>query len=723
MNRIVLPLLCLSIVLFSCRKKKEVKEDLKITVESYPETRQDTVYDDYFGQSIHDPYRWLEVDTAEEVAQWVKQQNAVTQKYLSQITFRNQIAQRLETLFDYPKYSAPFKEGNNLFFFKNDGLQNQSVMYIQRNGGEPEVFLDPNKFSADGTTALGGISFSHDHRLLAYSTSSAGSDWQTMYVMDIASGQLLGDKLEWLKFSGAAWSGNGFYYTGYDQPVKGMEYSKTTEFAKIYYHQLGTGQSDDILIYEDKAHPKRYFWPQVPSDEDYLIIGISAGTSGSSVMWKKLGGKPSPGGFKVLYEGFDHNYQVIESKDGDLYILTDENAPNYKLLKVFPESDEIMPATVIPEQKEVLEGVSLVNNRFYASYLKDANTMVVEYDLKGNKIKEIELPGVGTVAGFAGNKDDVDIYFTFTSYTAPPTIYRFGTETGESGLFRSNEFPMDLSQYTSEQVFYPSKDGTKIPMIITYKKGIKRDGNNPTLLYGYGGFNISITPAFSAGRMVFLENGGILAVANLRGGGEYGEEWHKAGMLEKKQTVFDDFIAAAEYLIAEKYTSPQKLAIEGRSNGGLLVGACMTQRPELFKVALPGVGVLDMLRYHKFTVGWGWVVEYGSSDNEADFNYLIRYSPLHNVKEGVEYPATLVTTADHDDRVVPAHSFKFIAELQSKHRGDNPVLIRIDEKAGHGAGKPMTKVIEEAADIWSFVFYNLGMEMAQEPTSAKNTSN
>ena len=715
MKHLLLSLLCCSLILFSCKKKKDVEEVGRIKVESYPETRKDSVSDDYFGTQINDPYRWLEIDTAKEVEAWVKSQNEVTQNYLSQIDFREKIADRLETLFNYPKFSAPFKKGENLFFFKNDGLQNQSVMYVERNGKEAEVFMDPNKFSGDGTTALTGMSFSNDHKLIAYTTSVAGSDWRTMYVKDVETGALLDDKIEWLKFSSAAWAADGFYYSGYDAPFKGTEYSKATEYAKIYYHKLGTDQAEDILIYEDKEHPKRYFWPQVPESEEYLIIGISEGTNGSSLLWKKLNGKHTPGGLKTLYEGFEYNYSVVESTDGDLFILTDEDAPNYHLLRVFPGSDEIMPVELIPEKDEVLKGVSLVNNRLYASYLKDANSKIVEYDLDGKLIKEVELPGVGTVSGFGGNKEDKEIYFTYTSYTSPPTIYLYSTESAKTEMFRKNEFSMDLDQYVSEQVFYPSKDGTKIPMVITYKKGMVKNGMNPTLLYGYGGFNISITPSFSPSRMVFLENGGVLAVANLRGGGEYGEEWHKAGMLEKKQTVFDDFIAAAEFLISEKFTSSDKLAIEGRSNGGLLVGACMTQRPELFKVALPGVGVLDMLRYHKFTVGWGWAVEYGSSDNEEDFNYLIKYSPLHNIKEGVEYPATLVTTADHDDRVVPAHSFKFIAELQSKHKGDNPVLIRIDEKAGHGAGKPVSKVIDEAADIWSFVFYNLGMNVAAEP--------
>lgn len=721
MKRIVLPVLIV-LALFSCKKQKEEVQEQRIKVESYPETKKDTVSDNYFGTIIKDPYRWLEFDTAADVSDWVKRENAVTQKYISQIPFREAMGKRLETIFNYPKYSAPFKKGSNLFYFKNDGLQDQSVMYAQKNGGEAEVFIDPNKFSEDGTKALGGLSFSHNKKLLAYTISSAGSDWQTMYVKDVESGEMLDDQLNWLKFSSAAWAGDGFYYTGYDAPRKGTEFSKATQSPKIYYHKLGTPQSEDVLVFEDTEHPFRYYWPVVPDDEDFLFIGVSEGTSGSAILWKKLDKKPEKGGFKTMFEGFDYNYSVVESLDGDVYVLTDEGAPNYHLIKVFPESDEVMSEVVIPEQKEVLRGVSLVNGRLFANYLKDANTMIVEYDLEGKKTKEIELPGIGTVGGFSGDRDNREIYYTYTSYISPPTIYKYDIEAGTSELFRKNEFPMDLSEYTSEQVFYPSKDGTKIPMIITYKKGMKRDGTNPTLLYAYGGFNISITPSFSANRMVFLENGGILAVANLRGGGEYGEEWHKAGMLDKKQNVFDDFIAAAEYLISEKYTSSSKLAIEGRSNGGLLVGACMTQRPDLYAVALPGVGVLDMLRYHKFTVGWGWAVEYGSSDNEDQFDYLVKYSPLHNVEEGVEYPATLVTTADHDDRVVPAHSFKFIAELQAKHKGDNPVLIRIEEDAGHGAGKPMSKIIEEAADVWSFIFYNLGMDLKKDTDSTEENA-
>jgi prolyl oligopeptidase len=539
--------------------------------------------------------------------------------------------------------------------------------------------------------------------------SKSGSDWQELFVMEVSSRKLMSDRLNWIKFSNAAWYEDGFYYSRYPEPTAGLEFSSASQSQKIYYHKLGESQSQDLLIYEDPEHPKRYMSPIVSDDGKFLFISLSEGTSGSAYLISSPQGK-KPTAFKPFLPGFKNNYGIVENIGNQILVRTDLNAGNYRLVMVDPEN----PAPenwkdIIPESESLLSGVSYTGGKIFASYLKDVTGRVYQFDVNGKKEKEIPMPGVGSVGGFGGEKDDQEIFYTFSSFIQPPQIYRYDILSGESTLFRKLDYPVDLQQFVSKQVFYKSKDGTLIPMFIMHKKGIELNGNNPTLLYAYGGFNISLTPSFSPSNIVFIENGGIYCVANLRGGGEYGEKWHQAGMLTNKQNVFDDFIAAAEYLIAEKYTNPQKLAISGRSNGGLLVGACMTQRPDLFKVALPGVGVLDMLRYHKFTVGWGWVVEYGSSDQTEAFHNLIKYSPLHNLKKGTKYPATLITTADHDDRVVPAHSFKFAATLQEMHQGSAPVLIRIDEKAGHGAGKPISKTIDELTDVWSFVFYNLGM--------------
>jgi prolyl oligopeptidase len=539
--------------------------------------------------------------------------------------------------------------------------------------------------------------------------SKSGSDWQELFVMEVSSRKLMSDRLNWIKFSNAAWYEDGFYYSRYPEPTAGLEFSSASQSQKIYYHKLGESQSQDLLIYEDPEHPKRYMSPIVSDDGKFLFISLSEGTSGSAYLISSPQGK-KPTAFKPFLPGFKNNYGIVENIGNQILVRTDLNAGNYRLVMVDPEN----PAPenwkdIIPESESLLSGVSYTGGKIFASYLKDVTGRVYQFDVNGKKEKEIPMPGVGSVGGFGGEKDDQEIFYTFSNFIQPPQIYRYDILSGESTLFRKLDYPVDLQQFVSKQVFYKSKDGTLIPMFIMHKKGIELNGNNPTLLYAYGGFNISLTPSFSPSNIVFIENGGIYCVANLRGGGEYGEKWHQAGMLTNKQNVFDDFIAAAEYLIAEKYTNPQKLAISGRSNGGLLVGACMTQRPDLFKVALPGVGVLDMLRYHKFTVGWGWVVEYGSSDQTEAFHNLIKYSPLHNLKKGTKYPATLITTADHDDRVVPAHSFKFAATLQEMHQGSAPVLIRIDEKAGHGAGKPISKTIDELTDVWSFVFYNLGM--------------
>ena len=675
----------------------------------YPATEKVDQTDDYFGVKISDPYRWLEHDTAANVGQWVNAQNQVTQKYLANIPFRDAVKKRLEQIWNYPKYSAPFKEGEYYFFYKNDGLQNQSVLYYQKGlNAEPEVFLDPNTLSADGTVALSGITFSKNHKYAAYTVSESGSDWQQIYVMEVATKKLLSDQVKWVKFSNASWRGNGFYYSRYDAPAKGKEFSTQNQYQKVYYHTLGTAQEKDELVFEDKEHPLRYFFAQVTDDERYVIVYASEGTHGTELYAKDM--DTNSQGFQLICKGFENNYSVIDNVGNKLLVHTDYGAPNYRLVSIDPRQTHSSSwKTIIPEKPELLEGVNSAGGKLFASYLKDASSKVYQLSIDGKTENEIKLPAIGSAGGFSGEKTDKELFYTFTSFTYPTTIYRYTIATGKSEVFRKSEVKFSIDDYVTKQIFYTSKDGTKVPMFIVHKKGLVMDGNNPTYLYAYGGFNISLTPSFSAKMMVFLENGGIYAMPNLRGGGEYGENWHKGGMLEKKQNVFDDFIGAAEYLIKEKYTSSQKLAIAGGSNGGLLVGAVMTQRPELFKVALPAVGVMDMLRYHKFTIGWGWAVEYGSSDKQEQFNYLIKYSPLHNLKEGINYPATLVTTADHDDRVVPAHSFKFAATLQEKHKGNNPVLIRIESKAGHGAGKPTSKQIEEAADIWSFVWYTMGV--------------
>jgi prolyl oligopeptidase len=689
-----------------------------ITFGEPPLSKKVEVSDDYFGTRIADPFRWLEYDTAADVAEWVKSQNNYTFGYLKQIPYRDKIQKRLEKIWNYEKYSSPFKKGDNYFFYKNNGLQNQSVLYIQKGlNGDPKVLLDPNSLSTDGTVSLGGISFSHDNKYMAYSLGKAGSDWQEIFVMEVETGKKLDDKIEWTKFGGASWKGNGFYYSRYDKPKGGTALSAANTFQKVYFHTLGQSQDKDLLVYQDAKYPLRYYWPTVTEDEDYLFINIAEGTSGGEIWFADLK-NGNHNELKLLVKGFENNPGVVETHNGKILVMIDHEAPKYKLVAIDPNNTAPENwQTIIPEGKHLLEWVSFTGNKLFAGYQQDVSSHIYQYSLDGKQEKEIQLPGIGTAGGFGGSKKDMETFYSFTSFTVPSLIYRYDIAQGKSELFKTIQFPIDLKEYETKQVFYPSKDGTKIPMFITSKKGIKLDGSNPTMLYGYGGFNISITPSFSTSKIAFLEQGGVFVVANLRGGGEYGEEWHKAGMLEKKQTVFDDFIAAAEYLIKEKYTSSEKLAIQGRSNGGLLVGAVMTQRPELFKVALPGVGVLDMLRYHKSTVGWGWAVEYGKSDVKAEFDYLIKYSPLHNLKEGVKYPATLVTTGDHDDRVVPSHSFKFIATLQARSAAKNPkipYMVRIDTNAGHGAGKPTSKLIEEEADVWAFTMYNLGMQWQGE---------
>ena len=675
---------------------------------SYPETQKVEHADVYFGTTIADPYRWLEDDRSAETAAWVEAENKVTFGYLEQIPYRNDIKNKLTEMWNYPRQGVPFKAGEKYFMWKNDGLQNQSVLYIMDGlDGEPREFINPNTLSQQGTTAVGSLSVSNDNKYVAYTTSVGGSDWKEIRVKDI-DGNDLPDVISWVKFSGISWDNSGFYYSCYEEP-KGSALSVKNEFSRIYYHKLGTQQKNDKLIYEDTQHPLRYNTAGITEDGRYLILMVSEGTGGNSlaVMDTRKPGSQ----FRTLVEKLDKDYGVIENFDDELYVLTNDNAPRYRLMKVNPGAKELKWEVVIPENEtDVLQSVAVVSDKLVAQYLHDAHSVLNIYDRNGNFETEIELPELGTVGGISGKKGENEMFYAFTSFSRPTHIYRLDVSQPKSQLYKATELSIKLSEYVTEQVWYASKDGTKVPMFIVYKEGLKKNGKNPTLLYGYGGFNNSVTPGFSISNLFFLEQGGIYAVANIRGGGEFGEEWHKAGTKLQKQNVFDDFIAAAEYLIAQKYTSSEKLAIRGGSNGGLLVGACANQRPELFKVALPAVGVMDMLRFHKFTVGWGWVGDYGSSDDEEQFHYLLGYSPLHNIKEGVCYPATLITTADHDDRVVPAHSFKYAAALQAAQACDNPILIRIETMAGHGSGKPVSKSIEEAADMWSFVLYNLGMK-------------
>ncbi|AHF14962.1 prolyl oligopeptidase family serine peptidase [Niabella soli] len=679
---------------------------------SYPATAKQPVTDDYFGTKVEDPYRWLEDDNSAATKAWVKEENGVTNAYLKTIPYRDKIAKRLEALWNYPKYGAPFKKGSWYYFYKNDGLQNQAVLYRSKNlQGEQEVFIDPNTLSSEGIAALSSVSFSKDGSLCAYSVARAGSDWTEIFVMNTATKELLADKINWTKFGGVAWKGDeGFYYSAYDEPDEKSKLSKKNEFQKVFYHKLGTPQKQDPIVYEDKVHPLRYFGAGLTEDERFLILYVTEGTSGSE-LWIRDLKDPQQKAFILLVKGFDTESSVIENNGDGVLVRTNYQAPNYRVVEIDPKN----PArehwkTVIPEQKEALQGVGTGGGALFANYLKDAASKIVQYDFNGRQVRDITLPGIGTAGGFGAEKEDHEFYYTYSSFATPPAIYKYDIGSGNSVLYKKTELSLNTDDIITEQVFFKSKDGANVPMFLTYKKGLKKDGNNPVLLYGYGGFNIPMTPGFSISNAFFVEQGGIYVVVNLRGGSEYGEAWHKAGMLLKKQNVFNDFIAAAEHLIAANYTNKNKIAVRGGSNGGLLVGAVMTQRPDLFKVAIPQVGVMDMLRFQKFTVGWGWTVEYGSSDSANYFPYLYKYSPYHNLKKGVAYPATLITTGDHDDRVVPAHSFKFAARLQEYNKGTNPVLIRIETNAGHGAGKPTNKVIEEAADIWAFTMYNLGMK-------------
>lgn len=684
----------------------------------YPTTKKGETVEDYHGTKVADPYRWLEDDNSEETKAWVQAQNKVTFDYLATLPQRDKIKKRLEELWNYPRYSSPSKKNEYYYFYKNDGLQNQAVLNRQKGlDGKPEEFLNPNTLNKEGIAALGSTSFSKSGKYFAYSVAVAGSDWQEGFIMETATKKILTDKIRWIKFSGFSWKGDdGFYYSGYDQPDEKTKLSKQNQNHKVFYHKLGTDQSQDELIYQDKEHPLRYHSAGLTEDKRFLILQVSEGTSGAEIWYWDLQ-DPTQDKFNLLIKGFTTEPDVIDNYSNRLLVRTNDGAPNYKVVLIDPKNPgKENWKTIIPEKEEALQGVGTAGGYMFASYLKDASTKVYQYTYNGDLVREIKLPGIGSAGGFGGEREDKEFFYTFSSFSTPPSIYRYNIATGESTLFRKTEVKLKTDDFVTEQVFFTSKDGTKVPMFLTYKKGLVKNGQNPVLLYGYGGFNIPVTPGFSTSNAFFIEQGGIYVSVTLRGGSEYGEKWHKAGMLENKQNVFDDFIGAAEHLIKEKYTNSQKIAIRGGSNGGLLVGAVMTQRPDLFKVALPAVGVLDMLRYHKFTVGWGWAVEYGNADSAKQFPYLYKYSPYHNLKQGVSYPATLVTTADHDDRVVPAHSFKFAARLQEYHSGANPVLIRVDVNAGHGAGKPTSKQIDEATDIWSFVMYNLGMPF-REPSA------
>ncbi len=673
---------------------------------SYPETAMDEVVENYFGVEVPEPYRWLENDTAANTEAWVKAENEVTFGYLNQIPFRNAVRDRFEELFNYPKYGAPFQVGDYYFFSKNDGLQNQSVLYRQKGlDGEPEEFLDPNKMSKDGTTAISIIGVSNDDRYLAVSRQDAGSDWQQIYVYEVATGAKLADELRWVKFSGAGWWNDGFFYSRYPEPAKGAELSGNNMNHWIYYHQLGTPQSADRLIFKDEANPAYYHFGYVTEDNRFFIMYQQPGTDGFSTLYKDLQ-KDAP--FVTLFDGYGNKSTVIHNIGKKFLVLTDIDAPNYRLIEVDIEKPgKENWKEIIPETENLLQSCSTGGGKLYANYLEKAANRIYQMEYDGSGRTELNLPGVGSSGIPSGKEEHKTLFYSFTSFLYPPTIFKYDVESGQSSVFQKTELKFNPEDYVEKQVSYKSKDGTPVSMFVVHKKDLKMDGQNPCWLYAYGGFNISLTPSFSTARILLLENGGVFALPNLRGGGEYGEKWHQGGMLMNKQNVFDDFIAAAEYLIAQKYTSTEKLGINGGSNGGLLVGACMTQRPELYAVALPAVGVMDMLRYHKFTVGKGWIPEYGSSEQSKEmFEYLKGYSPLHNIKAGTKYPSTMVTTADHDDRVVPAHSFKFAATLQKAHSGDNPVLIRIETDAGHGAGKPTSKVIDEIADLYSFFFYN-----------------
>lgn len=677
---------------------------------NYPKPPQSDVVEDYHGVQVPDPYRPLEDPDAEETQAWIEAENQVTFSYLQEIPQREPLKQRLTQLWDYEKYGTPFKKGDRYFYFKNDGLQNQSVLYVLNHlDDQPQLLIDPNKLSEDGTVALSGIAISEDAKLIAYGLSASGSDWQEWKVMDIDTYEELSDHLKWIKFSGASWThdNQGFFYSRYDEPNEKTQYEDVNYYQKLFYHRLGTSQSEDQLIYHRPDQKEWGFSGNVTEDGRYLIISVWRGTDPKNMVFYKDLSDPEAEVIELIDE-FEAQYSFIDNDGTVFWFQTDLDAPRGRVIAIDIRSAE--RREIIPESEDTLQDVGLLNDRFVVEYLKDARSQIKIFELDGSFAREVELPGIGSVGGFGGKRYDVETFYSFTSFTTPPTIYRYDMVTGESTVYRQPTVDFNPEEYETQQVFYASKDGTQVPMFITYKKGVKRDGNNPTYLYGYGGFNISLTPSFSVSLVVWMELGGVLAIPNLRGGGEYGEKWHQAGTKLNKQNVFDDFIAAAEWLIENQWTVREKLAIAGGSNGGLLVGACMTQRPDLFGAALPAVGVMDMLRFHKFTIGWAWTSDYGSPDNPEEFKALYAYSPLHNLQPGTAYPATMITTADHDDRVVPAHSFKFAATLQSAHAGEDPVLIRIETKAGHGAGKPTAKIIEEVADKWAFLIRTLQID-------------
>jgi len=677
----------------------------------YPATRRDTtVVDDYHGTRVADPYRWLEDDLSAETAAWVDAENAVTRDYLDRLPARQAIYDRLQALYDYPKEGAPERHGGYYYYFCSDGLQNQPALWRKRSLAEAgEPFLDPNALSADGTTALVDVSFSDDGRWCAYAAAEAGSDWVTIRVVETASGRPAQDVIEWVKFSGAVWApdSEGFYYSAYDAP-KANVYSSKNEFQKVFYHRLGTPQADDRLVYGDPAHPLRYFSGWESDDGRWLFILASEGTSGSEILYRPAD-RPQER-FRTLLAGFAHDYAPVDCRDDRLYVVTNDGAANYRLARIDLREPRGLETVIAEHSDDLLEVVAPGGGYLWANYLHDAQNRICKYDYDGNRLADVPLPAIGSVPSFGCKAEEQEIFFSLNTFTAPPTVYRYDIPAGRIFCCFMPQAVYDPARYVTEQLFYESTDGERVPMFVSHRRDMTRDGGNPCYLYGYGGFQINLTPAFKPEHILFMEQGGVVAYANLRGGSEYGERWHEAGMLDRKQQVFDDFIAAAEFLIAEKYTSRGKLAIAGGSNGGLLVGACEVQRPDLFAVCLPAVGVMDMLRYHRFTIGWGWATEYGTSDDAAQFRTLYAYSPLHNIRKGVCYPATLVTTGDHDDRVVPAHSFKFAAELQHAQGCGAPVLIRIEHDAGHGAGKPLSKRLAESADSYAFLFYNTGTE-------------
>ncbi|TRX71382.1 prolyl oligopeptidase family protein [Carboxylicivirga sp. M1479] len=696
-------LLILLLIMTACNCNKSTFD--------YPETKKGEVVDTYFGTQVEDPYRWLEDDRSEETALWVKQQNKLTNSHLASIPFRDKIKNRLTEIWNYPRTSAPFKAGDNYFFSKNDGLQNQSVYYIQESlESEAQVFLDPNTLSEDGTVSLTNFSVSNDGKYLGYGISRGGSDWREFFIKDIKSGELLKDHLQWIKFSGIAWYKDGFFYNRYPTPLKGDELKGENTNSKLYYHKVGTSQDKDVLIYEDTQNPEWSFSANVTEDEKFLIISVTESTSGNALYFKNL--EDDSEIVKVI-KSFNKDYSIIDHVNGKLWIYTNDMAPKYQVLAIDPASpDRDNWTTIIPEHaSNVLVNTSIVGHKVFANYQQDAHSAIKVFSMTGESLYDVELPSVGTVSGFYGKSDAKETFFTFSSYTYPSVVFRYNIADNKSTVFSQTDIDFAIDQYETKQIKYKSKDGTEVPMFIVHKKGIELNGKNPTWLYGYGGFNISLNPRFDIRRLLWLENGGVFAVANIRGGGEYGEEWHKAGTLTNKQNVFDDFISAGHYLIDNGYTKPKYLAIQGGSNGGLLVGAVINQTPDLFKVAIPQVGVMDMLRYQHFTIGRYWATDYGTSEDSPEmFQYLYKYSPIHNIKKHLNYPAVMVTTADHDDRVVPAHSFKYIATLQNTYKGQQPMLIRIETDAGHGAGTPTSKTIEEWTDLYSFTFKQMGIE-------------